>query len=985
MSKPRGAGGAARIPLAFLAGGGEVGALMRARDWSGSPLGKPSGWPQSLRSVVGLLLTSRFPMFLAWGPELSLLYNDPYAEILGAKHPGALGARFRDAWGEIWPDISPLVDAALRGEATFREDLPLVMNRKGFPEQTWFTFSYSPVRDKGGAVAGMFCTCAETTGAVLAQRRGALLAEVGEVLVRAEDPREAMRAAAELLGRHLGASRTGFGEVEADGATVVLGAGWAQGVAPLEGAFPLDGFGPEAIARQRRGETRWSDDVAADPAQDPGVWAAIETRAFASVPLVREGRLKASLFVNFREPHRWTADELTLIEEVAARAWAAVERARARDELRRSEARYRTLFEAIDAGFCTVEVRLDAPDGAGGQRIDYRVVEANPAFYRQTGFPPAVLGRWLREAAPLLEEHWFETYGRIARTGEPAHVEQRSEFLGRWFDVYAFRVGGPGEGRVAILFNDVSARRDGEARLRELNETLEARVAETAADLDRVWRNAGDMFVVIDGDGAFQRVNPATAAILGWTEAELLGRTVFDFVHPDDVAATLGALERARGDVLPTFENRYRHKDGGLRTISWVASPEGGLIYAYGRDVSAERARQAELEAAQEQLRQSQKMESVGQLTGGLAHDFNNLLAGISGSLEMMASRIAQGRHAEVERYVAAAQGAAKRAAALTHRLLAFSRRQTLDPRPTDVNALVRGMEDLIRRTAGPTVSLEVVGAAGLWPALVDASQLENALLNLCINARDAMPGGGRITVETANRWLDARTAREQDMEPGQYLSLCVTDTGTGMTPEVLAKAFDPFFTTKPLGEGTGLGLSMIYGFAKQSGGQVRIYSELGEGTTVCLYLPRHDAPADEAPEPAAPPAGPAGASRDGRTVLVVDDEPTVRMLLADILQELGCIAIEAADGEAGLRVLRSDGRLDLLVTDVGLPGSLNGRQLADAARLLRPDLPVLLITGYAENAVLSAGSLGPGMAVLTKPFGVDAVSARIREMVGRG
>ena len=248
----------------------------------------------------------------------------------------------------------------------------------------------------------------------------------------------------------------------------------------------------------------------------------------------------------------------------------------------------------------------------------------------------------------------------------------------------------------------------------------------------------------------------------------------------------------------------------------------------------------AERKHAEEALRQSQKMEAVGQLTGGIAHDFNNLLTGIIGSLDLLQVRLRQGRTTEIDRYVAAAQGASKRAAALTHRLLAFSRRQTLDPKPTDVNRLVIGMEELIRRTVGPQITVEVVTAGGLWSTLIDSSQLENALLNLCINARDAMPEGGRITIETANKWLDERAAKDRDLPPGQYLSLCVTDNGTGMTPDVIARAFDPFFTTKPIGQGTGLGLSMVYGFVRQSGGQVRIYSEVGHGTTMCLYLPRH-------------------------------------------------------------------------------------------------------------------------------------------------
>jgi CheY-like chemotaxis protein len=296
-----------------------------------------------------------------------------------------------------------------------------------------------------------------------------------------------------------------------------------------------------------------------------------------------------------------------------------------------------------------------------------------------------------------------------------------------------------------------------------------------------------------------------------------------------------------------------------------------------------------------------------------------------------------------------------------------------------NVNRLVSDMEDLIRRTSGPTIEIEVVGAVGLWPTLVDQNQLENALLNLCINARDAMPDGGRITVETANKWLDDKGARERDLTPGQYISLCVTDTGTGMTPEVIARAFDPFFTTKPLGEGTGLGLSMIYGFVRQSGGQVRIYSEVGEGTTMCLYLPRHFGPADEVEIKADPGGDYAG---HGEVVLVIDDESTVRMLISDVLAEAGYHAIEAVDGPAGMKVLQSAARIDLLITDVGLPGGMNGRQVADAARVFRPDLKVLFITGYAENAVVGNGLLDPGMQIITKPFAIEALGNKIREMI---
>jgi PAS domain S-box-containing protein len=500
---------------------------------------------------------------------------------------------------------------------------------------------------------------------------------------------------------------------------------------------------------------------------------------------------------------------------------------------------------------------------------------------------------------------------------------------------------------------------------------------------DRTWQNSQDLLGVVDADGLFVAVNPAWTEILGWSPREVAGRKHSQFVHSDDVTASEAAFQQAHSGRLYQFENRMRHRDGSYRWVSWVASSGEGLVYASGRHVTAEKEARLELEAAQAQLRQAQKMEAVGQLTGGIAHDFNNLLTAISGSLELMQVRIRQGRSADVERYVAAAQQAAKRAAALTHRLLAFSRRQTLDPRPTDINRLIVSLDDLLRRSVGPTIELEVVGAGGLWTTLIDPNQLENALLNLCINARDAMPDGGRITIETANKWLDDKGAAERQLPPGQYVSLCVTDTGSGMSAETIERAVDPLITTKPLGEGTGLGLSMIYGFVRQSGGQVRIYSELGHGTTMCLYFPR--VIGQDALEEVAAPTEAALPLASGETVLVVDDEDAVRMLVTDLLADIGCQYLEAADGPAGLAILDSPARIDLLITDVGLPKGMNGRQLADAARQKRPDLKILFITGYAENAVIGNGHLDPGMHILTKPFPMEVMSARIRELLGTG
>jgi nitrogen-specific signal transduction histidine kinase/CheY-like chemotaxis protein len=397
-------------------------------------------------------------------------------------------------------------------------------------------------------------------------------------------------------------------------------------------------------------------------------------------------------------------------------------------------------------------------------------------------------------------------------------------------------------------------------------------------------------------------------------------------------------------------------------------------LYGFGRDVTDQR-------AVEEALRQSQKMEAVGQLTGGIAHDFNNLLQGITGSLDLVQKRISQGRLGEVERFISGAMTSANRASALTHRLLAFSRRQPLDPRPVRTNPLVISMEDLLRRTLGERVELELVLAGGLWLTRCDPNQLESAILNLAINARDAMPAGGKLVIETCNTHLDSRYAAQQhDVKPGQYVCVSVTDTGSGMSAEIIDKAFEPFFTTKPIGQGTGLGLSMIYGFAQQSEGNAKIYSEVGRGTTVKLYLPRHRG--EIATEEEQPYLSDAFAVASGETVLVVEDESVVRGLIVETLCDLGYSAIEAPDGPKGLEILQSRRRIDLLVTDVGLPG-LNGRQIADAGRALRPGLKVLFMTGYAENAAMAAGFLEPGMQMITKPFAMEALASKIKDMIG--
>jgi len=509
--------------------------------------------------------------------------------------------------------------------------------------------------------------------------------------------------------------------------------------------------------------------------------------------------------------------------------------------------------------------------------------------------------------------------------------------------------------------------------------------AEKAASEERarLWALSTDMLARANYQGMMTAVNPAWTTVLGFSEQELLSRPYVDFMHPEDADVTVAALGAMGRDSAPTkFENRIRTADGGWKPIGWTVSPEPGGVYfvAVGRDLSDYKQRERDLAQAQEELRQAHKMEAVGHLTGGIAHDFNNLLHTVSLNLEMLSRRVELGHTDSLARYVNMAQVSVKRGATLTQRLLAFSRRQTLDPKPLDVNRLVASLEDLIRGTVGPSVEVEIVGAGGLWQANLDASQLENSILNLCINARDAMlPDGGRLTIETANKWLDDRAAGERDLPPGQYISVCVSDTGTGMSPEVIARAFDPFFTTKPLGQGTGLGLSMVYGFVRQSGGQVRTYSELGQGTTICLYFPRHIGPADA---PASQADESMSVTGDGEVILFIDDEEAIRVLAAEALTLAGYQVIQAEHGPAGLRILQSSQKVDLLVTDVGLPGGLNGRQVADAARAMRRGLKVLFITGYAENAAVGNGHLEPGMQVLTKPFDIASLAKKIDELL---
>jgi hypothetical protein len=816
----------------FLAGGGQMGALTRAFNWSATPLGKPETWPQSLRTAVRILLNTNHPMFIWWGPQLIQFYNDAYRQTMGPeRHPSALGQRGRECWAEIWPIIGPQIEQVMSGGgATWHENQLVPVTRHGRLEQVYWTYGYSPI-DKDDGVGGVLVVCRDVTKDYLA---AAALRE-----------REAELARVQQLGR--------VGGLEVD-----LRTGFRNRRSPEY--LQIHGLPPDSV----------------------------------------------------NETHE--------------------------DWVRRVHPEDR---EATEKKF------RDAVAGnARDYNVQYRIIRPGDG-----------------------ETRWIAVKSTIERDqhGKPirlvgAHTDITEQVLAE----QALR-------QSEDLYRKLAD------QLAELNATLAQRVEEKTRERDRIWNVSQDLLLVADRNGVWQTVNPAWTRTLGWSEAELLNRTSEWLEHPEDNGITRRQIKKlAAGEATVKFESRFRHKDGSYRWLSWTGVRDKDRNYVVARDMTAEKAAAERLRSTEEALLQSQKMEAVGQLTGGIAHDFNNLLTGIVGSLDLMQTRLNQGRTDNVGRYINAAMTSANRAAALTHRLLAFARRQPLIPKSVDVNQLVVSLEDLLRRTIGETIDLRIVATDDLWSTLCDPNQLESALLNLAINARDAMPDGGTLTIATSNSRLDSVTAETPALSPGDYVCITVADSGVGMSAEVAARAFDPFFTTKPIGQGTGLGLSMIYGFARQSNGHVTIESKIGRGTSVRLYLPRHHGEITVRPHASSKQAERAAS---GETVLVIEDEPVVRGVIVEMLVGNGYQALEAIDGPAGLKILCSEERVDLLVTDVGLPG-MNGRQVADQAREVRPELKILFITGYAESVAISDGFLQAGMELVTKPFDLDHLAGRIRGMI---
>jgi PAS domain S-box-containing protein len=914
------------------------------------------------------------------------IYGMDPAEVAAGK---PLGYYFEQMHPEDFPGAAAARARMLAGGGEFAHEHRVFRSDGSL---IWVAARGRLLRDAAGQPARFIGVSVDITERRLAEARQAFLLQLQDMLRGLTEPQAIFTAAATHLGRHFGAARVGYGEVQPDDDAVLITNGFADGLAPVNGMLSMRSFGAHYAARLRAGQPVILDDALADPQAEPGAWARIGTRAHLSVPLIRDGRYTGALYVTHVKPYRWTPADIALVEAVAARIWDAAERARAETRLRESEERLRLVLDSTGLGSWEFNALTGATirSARHDEIFGYAVPQAEWGYEKFEKHLPQADGGYV-----LAQFHQALAQGTDWEFETPFI---RADGSHGWLKVQATPHPGP-DGRLTRLLGTVA---DITARKRAAQEAIE-----TAEKFEMFAQMMPSMVWTSLPDGSIDWFNNRVPEYSG-ISAEQMRPNGWAPVHPDDIDGAIARWQEALASGAPfTTEYRIRRHDGMFRWHLTRAIPirdAAGVITRWigtSADIEDQKAaervladinatleqqvaeRTAELMATEETLRQSQKMEAVGQLTGGLAHDFNNLLTGVCGSLELLELRLAQGRFMELDRYVQSAQGAAKRAAALTHRLLAFSRRQTLDPKPTDLGRLIAGMDDLIRRTMGPHIAVRVERAADLM-VFADPNQLENALLNLCINARDAMPDGGELAIATCYETLQGPPARALELEDGAYVALSVSDTGSGMTPEVIARAFDPFFTTKPMGEGTGLGLSMVYGFVRQSGGQAKIVSEPGRGTKICLYLPQHCG-APDIGLPAHATTTKAAGQGGGQTVLVVDDEPTVRLLVNEVLEELGFEAVEAEDGARGLAILKSGRRVDLLVTDVGLPGGMNGRQLADAALVERPGLKILFITGYAETAVMAAGTLHPNMHIVTKPFALESFGRRVAEIIAEG
>jgi PAS domain S-box-containing protein len=1145
--------------MEFLADLGEIGRLIGAFDWGATSVGPIAAWPGYLRTTIATILRSPVPIVTLWNADGVMIYNEAYSAFAAGRHPHLLGSRVREGWPEVAEFNDAMMKAVLAGSTLSYRAQELTLFRRGSAEQVWLDLDYSPVLDEQNRPAGVIAIVNEVTDKITAQRRlhaererfSQMFEQSPCFMSLKYGPDHRTEVANPAYYRLMG-TRDIVGrpvleavpEAAGQGFKELMDRAYATGETQYANTAPIK---LQRVAGQPL-EERFIDFVYQPIRDENGQIIGIFAQGNDVTDRVRAERLMREHDANFQAviqimPNQlWTARPDGAVDWVNDRAseyfgisdltndgarWVETVHP---DDRANSGLVYRT---AIETGtpyetefrarrhdgayrwFLARAIPVRTADGAivrwVGTNTDIHerklaedastrdrdrfwqlsqdllvvcdfdglITTVNPAVTRILGWAedefvgrniltfihPEDLARSQDQLGRLLEgqpmqgfENRFRTmaggYRLIAWAGVPeagrihsigrdmteeraarrererswtlspvikviATAEGRmlavnpawtkllgwteADSVGRHVNEFLAPEGVEqglrglellGHGQTVVDYETVSETKSGERRRiawttmpedgvlyafgRDVTAERQAAeaLAASRADRDRIWNTTNDLMGVAGQDGYLKSVNPAWSRLLGYDQSTLLRRPFLDVIAEADRPRVVAAMAQlARGEGLTEFEDRLVHADGQTSLIAWNAEPMGETFYIVGRNVTEQR-------RVEDALRQSQKMEAVGQLTGGIAHDFNNLLQGITGSLDLLEKRLAQGRLSDLNRFISGAMTAANRAAALTHRLLAFSRRQPLDPKPVAANPLIASMEDLLRRTMGEQIALELVLAPDLLPTLCDPHQLENAVLNLAINGRDAMPEGGKLTIETRNCDVEEGSSFwSRDMRAGAYVCVSVTDTGIGMSQETIEKAFEPFFTTKPIGQGTGLGLSMIYGFVRQSEGTTRISSELGRGTSVTLFLPRYGG---ALPVEAGRDAGAVGVlAGAGETVLVIDDEPVVRGLIAEVVADLGFSALEAVDGPAGLEILRSPKRIDLLITDVGLPG-MNGRQLADAARQLRPGLKVIFMTGYAEVAASAEGFLEPGMALITKPFAMADLAVKIRATVGK-
>jgi PAS domain S-box-containing protein len=804
----------------FPMGAGEMAARIAAFDWSSS-LGPLAGWPQSLKTAVGILIHSPLPIVLLWGEDGIMLYNDAYSGFAGGRHPKLLGSKVREGWPEVADFNDNVMKVGLAGGTLSYKDQQLTLHRSGRPEPVWMNLDYSPVIDESGKPGGVVAIVVETTERVQAERRRDLLVRLTDRLRDLDDPADVQFEAARMLGEALRVSRVGYGTIDPEAETLTVERDWnAPGVETLAGTLRLRDYG-SFIDSLKRGEFTAIPDVEKDPRTRDAAGALKDRSAwsFINEPIVEQGRLVAVVYVNNAEVRDWTADELLLLREVAARTRGVSERLRATQTVRANEARLRFLdllgketTRSLDA-----DTILGTTTRMVGEHLGVSICAYADMDEDEDGF--TIRGDWHAPgSSSIVGRYRLSSFGAhtVERltVGLPLIVNDAAVELAP-AEAAAFQAIGISAticmplvkgGRLTALMaiHDKAPRHWSSHELALISEVTErswAHIERVRAEI--VLRASEAQFRTLAQalpnhvwtalpSGELDWFNDQVYAYSGHKPGQLDGPGWTAMVHPDDLpsAASRWAEALASGDDYQTEFRLHRYdgvwrwhlaravaqRDSAGRVVRWVGTntdvddqknAEVLLEQRLEQRTAEQRAQADALAQAEEQLRQAQKMEAVGQLTGGIAHDFNNLLQGITGALDRVQHRLASGRSGDVDRFLKAAVEAANRAAALTHRLLAFSRRQTLDPRPTDINRLISGMEDLIRRTMGPTIAVEVVGAGGLWPAKIDAPQLESALLNLCINARDAMPDGGKLTVETANKWLDDRAARERELPPG--------------------------------------------------------------------------------------------------------------------------------------------------------------------------------------------------------------------------